>query len=50
MRQYLEAFLDIETIGLSPENGEITVVGIHLASGLDSRFVQLVWREITAEQ
>ncbi|MDD5591154.1 MAG: ribonuclease H-like domain-containing protein [Dehalococcoidales bacterium] len=49
MRQYLEAFLDIETTGLSPEYGEITVVGIHRSNGLDSRFVQLVWPEITAD-
>ena len=50
MRQYLEAFLDIETTGLSPEYGEITVIGIHLSNGLDTSFVQLVWPEITADR
>jgi threonylcarbamoyladenosine tRNA methylthiotransferase MtaB len=45
---HLEAFLDIETTGLSPYGGEITVIGIHLA-GQESRFMQLVGDEISAE-
>ncbi|MFO8143474.1 MAG: ribonuclease H-like domain-containing protein [Dehalococcoidales bacterium] len=49
MRQLLEAFLDIETTGLSSEFCEITVVGIHRIDGPDSTFIQLVGREISAE-
>ena len=45
---YAEAFLDIETTGLSREHCEITVVGIHLSSGLNAGFVQLVGGDITA--
>ena len=44
-----EAYLDIETTGLSPLYGEITVVGIHIDNGADTRFVQLVGDEVTAE-
>jgi len=40
--QYLEAYLDIETTGLSPKYCEITVVGIHLVSYHENRFIQLV--------
>jgi hypothetical protein len=47
MRPYTEAYLDIETTGLSPTFGEITVVGIHISSGADTRFVQLVGGDIT---
>jgi uncharacterized protein YprB with RNaseH-like and TPR domain len=47
--QCLDAYLDIETTGLSPRSCEITVVGIHLVEGQDSRFVQLVWRDITKD-
>ena len=43
----LEAYLDIETTGLSRQYHEITVVGIHLCSESESRFVQLVGMEIT---
>ncbi len=44
-----EAFLDIETTGLSPDFSEITVVGIFLTNGSEERFVQLVGEKITAE-
>ena len=44
-----EAYLDIETTGLSPSYSEITVVGIHLCSGDDARFLQLIGEDITAE-
>jgi hypothetical protein len=43
----IEAYLDIETTGLSPDYHEITVVGIYLVEGSDTRFVQLVGEEIT---
>lgn len=46
--QTLEAFLDIETTGLSPGYCRITVVGIHLFNGSGARFVQLVGKEVTA--
>jgi uncharacterized protein YprB with RNaseH-like and TPR domain len=44
-----EAYLDIETTGLSPRYSEITVVGIHLDNGSDTRFTQLVGIEVTVE-
>lgn len=45
--QYFEAYLDIETTGLSPWYSEITVVGIHLCNRDDTRFIQLVGKDIT---
>ena len=44
-----EAYLDIETTGLSPSYSEITVVGVYLCSGDDARFLQLVGEDITAD-
>jgi len=49
LHHYLEAFLDIETTGLSPEYSEITVVGIHIVEGFDTSFIQLVGDDITAD-
>ena len=43
----VEAFIDIETTGLSPWNSEITVIGFYICSGMESRSVQLVGRDIT---
>ena len=48
MQTCVEAYLDIETTGLSPWGSEITVVGIHRCNGDDTRFTQLVGRDITA--
>lgn len=45
----IEAYLDIETTGLSPDYSKITVIGIHLVEGETERFVQLVGDAITAE-
>lgn len=45
----LEAYLDIETTGLSPWDCEITVVGVHLCNGEQSRFIQLVGDDITSD-
>jgi uncharacterized protein YprB with RNaseH-like and TPR domain len=45
----IEAYLDIETTGLSSEYGEITVIGIHVCDGEDSNFIQLVGRDITSD-
>jgi hypothetical protein len=47
MQPDTEAYLDIETTGLSPAVSEITVVGIHISNGADTRFVQLVGGDIT---
>ena len=48
MEHVLEAYLDIETTGLSPSADEITVIGIYLCKGVDARFIQFVGTEITA--
>jgi uncharacterized protein YprB with RNaseH-like and TPR domain len=45
----VEAYLDIETTGLSFTNDEITVVGIHLCNGDDSSFLQLVGNDVTGQ-
>jgi uncharacterized protein YprB with RNaseH-like and TPR domain len=44
-----EAYLDIETTGLSAHHCQITVVGVHLCRGKESRFVQLVGDDISAD-
>jgi len=49
LQRHVEAYLDIETTGLSPNYSEITVVGIYLTNGIDSRFAQLVGEDITAD-
>ena len=43
-----EAFLDIETTGLSPIDCEITVIGIHFCRGEQTDLVQLVGRDIAS--
>ena len=48
MEHVLEAYLDIETTGLSLSVDEITVIGIYLCNGVDTEFIQLVGMEITA--
>src|SRR3974390_2599446 len=45
----IEAYLDIETTGLSPESSQITVIGIHIVEDGHERFVQLVGDDITSE-
>ncbi|MFC1940333.1 ribonuclease H-like domain-containing protein [Chloroflexota bacterium] len=49
MQPCVEAYLDIETTGLSPSYDEITLVGIHLCNGNDTRFIQLVGKDITSQ-
>ena len=44
-----EAYLDIETTGLTFSGSEITVVGIFLCRGDGSEFVQFVGRDISAD-
>jgi len=45
----LEAYLDIETTGLSPVYSEITVVGIHRVDRYNVKFIQLVGEDVTAD-
>jgi uncharacterized protein YprB with RNaseH-like and TPR domain len=45
----LEAYLDIETTGLSSFYNTITVIGIYLNDGVHHRCVQLVGEEVTVE-
>lgn len=49
LQHYFEAYLDISTTGFSPWYCEITVVGIHLCNGDDSKFIQLVGEDITTD-
>jgi len=49
LRLSVDAYLDIETTGLSPRYCEITVVGIHLVSEYESRFIQLVGEDVTSD-
>ncbi len=49
MQSHKEAYLDIETTGLTPIYDEITVVGIYLCDGIGREVVQLVGREATAD-
>jgi len=50
LQHTLEAYLDIETTGLSPKYSEITVVGIHLHNGIDAKFIQLLGGDVTADK
>ncbi len=47
--QDLEAYLDIETTGLSPAHHQITVVGIFLANADVTDFIQLVGPDVTPQ-
>lgn len=49
MQPLTEAYLDIETTGLSASYCDITVVGIYLCNENSVRFIQMVGREITAD-
>jgi len=44
----VDAYLDIETTGLSCEEAGITVIGIYLVNGVDDRLAQLVGMDVTA--
>jgi uncharacterized protein YprB with RNaseH-like and TPR domain len=44
-----EAYLDIETTGLTPYGCDITVIGIHLCRGNGADFLQLVGKDATAD-
>jgi uncharacterized protein YprB with RNaseH-like and TPR domain len=45
----IEAYLDIETTGLSPTDCMVTVVGIYSCNREDSKVIQLVGKDITAD-
>jgi len=45
-----EAYLDIETTGLSPESSQITVVGIYLTDNHEEKVVQLVGGDISDDR
>ncbi len=45
-KQGSDAYLDIETTGLSWLDAEITVIGLYLVDGSDSRLVQLVGKDV----
>jgi len=49
MGEMFEAYLDIETTGLSCQYADITVIGIYLVNGSESRLVQLVGREVNTD-
>jgi len=44
-----EAYIDIETTGLTYSASEITVVGIYICCGKDAEFIQFVGRDVTAD-
>lgn len=48
MEYCFEAYLDIETTGLSPWDSRMTVIGIHLCNGDEPWFIQLVGGDISA--
>lgn len=43
------AYLDIETTGLSCQYADITVIGIYLVNGGDGRLVQLVGKDVSID-
>ena len=47
MKNDVEAYLDIETTGLSPTECMVTVVGIYVCNGDDAKVTQLVGKDIT---
>jgi len=49
LQNIIEAYLDIETTGLSPQNCEITVVGIYITGGDQNRFIQFVGQDINGD-
>ena len=44
-----DAYLDIETTGLSSLDDDITIIGIYLVNGSDGRLVQLVGGDVTRD-
>ena len=48
-RKITEAYIDIETTGLSYGASEITVVGIYICRGNETEFIQFVGQDISAD-
>ena len=48
IQEHLEAYLDIETTGLSMEHCDITVIGIYLVGASEAKCIQLVGDDVTA--
>jgi uncharacterized protein YprB with RNaseH-like and TPR domain len=46
-RQFTDAYLDIDTTGLSRVFNRITVIGLLLCSARDSKLIQLVGKQVT---
>ena len=44
-----DAYLDIETTGLSPSWNQITVIGVYIENGVDGKLVQLVGDAVTRD-
>jgi len=49
MEQWIDAYLDIETTGLSRFYDYITVIGIYLCNGKDDKLIQLVGERVTID-
>ncbi len=49
MEQWTEAYLDIETTGLSRYYDYITVIGIYLCNVRNSKLIQLIGEEVTRD-
>lgn len=49
MEQQIDAYLDIETTGLSRFYDDITVIGIYLCNGKDDNLIQLVGDQATKD-
>ena len=47
MRQLIDAYLDIETTGLSRSYNYITVIGVYRCQGTNGELIQLVGEEVT---
>ena len=45
----IEAYLDIETTGLSPTDCMVTVVGMYICNGDDTKITQLVGKDINTD-
>ena len=49
MEQWTDAYLDIETTGLSAFYDDITVIGIYRCDGRDNGLIQLVGEQVTRD-
>ena len=49
MENHIDVYLDIETTGLSPSDCMLTVVGMYICNGEDTKVIQLVGKDITKD-